>query len=624
VLLEAARLELLAPRPAWQLYATALLPPLATFATLALLRIGLVAAGLSALAAGLAALVGTQAATLAALLPACALTLDRFVLHGRVAGCTRRLDDAIARANHLDRAAGLAVAAVAFAFAALSIAQHARFDTAAYDLGLFDQWIWLISRGLPPYGTGVGTHALGDHAALILYPLALLYAVVPDVRALLVFQALVVALGAVPLYLIGRARGAAGAGLVAALAFLAHPGTHNLTLFDFHPDAIAGSALLLALLGWELRRTSLIIVGCGLALACKENFAVTVAFFGLWIAAHRSWRLGIGLFAAGVVWFVLTTQLILPELSGQTQSVFVSRFGQYGASPGEIVLTLLAQPQRLFADLFGPQDLRFLWETLAPLGLLPLFSPRTLALALPATVLNLLSSFAPQQTITYHYTALMVPLACVALLHAIIVLGARLERVMMVRSQGAKGLRSQGAKEHTASLSQPQRWAGLVLLACALAVVIGSYSVHTTTVVRTWALAEVLTQNDPRPRVRAYVLAQIPSEARVAAQTWLHPHLSQRRQVFVFPNPFRHVYLVNPSAAPEPLAADYIVYDLWRPDNTAGSFDGKVELLELLQRRGLYRPVVELDGVTLFRRTDASLPISCFGVGWEDEGCVGR
>jgi uncharacterized membrane protein len=68
--------------------------------------------------------------------------------------------------------------------------RHALFQSTAFDLGIFDQAVYLISRNLPPISTFTGFHILGDHAAIIFYPIAILYKIYPDVHWLFAIQAL--------------------------------------------------------------------------------------------------------------------------------------------------------------------------------------------------------------------------------------------------------------------------------------------------------------------------------------------------------------------------------------------------------------------------------------------------
>ena len=49
--------------------------------------------------------------------------------------------------------------------------RHFWFNSSSWDLGIFDQAIYLISQGQGPFSTLLGFHILGDHGALVLFPL---------------------------------------------------------------------------------------------------------------------------------------------------------------------------------------------------------------------------------------------------------------------------------------------------------------------------------------------------------------------------------------------------------------------------------------------------------------------
>jgi hypothetical protein len=42
----------------------------------------------------------------------------------------------------------------------------------------------------------------------------------------------------------------------------------------------------------------------------------------------------------------------------------------------------------------------------------------------------------------------------------------------------------------------------------------------------------------------------------------------------------------------------------------------QLQILAALQQKGLYEPVIALDGIVLLQRTDRVLPASCFGTDW--------
>ena len=530
-------------------------------------------------------------------------------------------------------ALALLCASWAAAFSFYAVANHRLYRSNTYDLGHFDQALWLLSRGYTPYSTGMGINVLGDHASLLLYPLALLYVVLPDVRALLVVQCVFVALGTVPLFLLARGRGHPLIGLMLAAAYLLHPATQNLALFDFHPDALAGAALLWAAWAFERRRWLVLYACCAAVLFAKENFALTVAFFGLWITA-MDWAIkpssafpsagsgqavrvrprpktslpatqaappagsrskepssafvrvrprpknpphGLIIAALSVVWFVVATRWLLPSLNGHGQSLhLLERYGQYGDSPLAIALTLLRNPLLLASALFSAASLVYLWQLAVPFGLLCVLGPRYALLALPALLLNLLSASPDQRTVLFQYNALIVPAFALAAL------------------EGAMLLRSLAGRRFNRGRSALQA-AGLILL------VEVAYSLAALPLRLPETQAALANPSD-RLRYYDYALSLVPPEASASAQAMMQPHLAERRQAYLFPNPFRQVVFFNPAQMPYTASADYVLYDTKRPDDFFAPSGEKLALLHSLRASGAYQTVLDLDGVLLLRR----------------------
>ena len=99
--------------------------------------------------------------------------------------------------------------AVASGFWGLAALRHALLQSNSFDLGLFDQWVWLISRGLAQVSSqSADLPLLTDHGDWLLYGLAPHLCVAADrVQWLLGLQALSLALTAVPLWILARDAG---------------------------------------------------------------------------------------------------------------------------------------------------------------------------------------------------------------------------------------------------------------------------------------------------------------------------------------------------------------------------------------------------------------------------------
>src|SRR6266700_5908490 len=91
-----------------------------------------------------------------------------------------------------------------------TILRYDTFKATAFDLGNMDQAIWNTIHGRPFQFTNQGADwygpptRLGFHFEPILLPISLLYLFHADPRVLLVFQTLVLATGAVPVFLLTR------------------------------------------------------------------------------------------------------------------------------------------------------------------------------------------------------------------------------------------------------------------------------------------------------------------------------------------------------------------------------------------------------------------------------------
>lgn len=134
--------------------------------------------------------------------------------------------------------------------------KHLLYQSTAWDLGIFDQAIFLISQNMPPISSFLDIHILGDHAALIFYPLAILYKLYPTVYWLFFVQAIALSLGAFFIYQLAKlANLKESLALTLSSVYLLYPLIFNVNLFDFHTDVIAISAILWAVV--SVRRRNL-------------------------------------------------------------------------------------------------------------------------------------------------------------------------------------------------------------------------------------------------------------------------------------------------------------------------------------------------------------------------------
>ena len=186
------------------------------------------------------------------------------------------------------------------------------------DLAMFDQMLWNVRNGKGLFTTISGEtsllfrhHFFGEHVSPILYLFAWPAGLTRGPEALLILQALVFSLSAIPL-----ARWAGGifknnwAGLAAGVFWLLMPDLWLAVLYDWHMEAAEPLfifAFVLAL-GRGSRWAWLWAV---LYAACKEDAPIYLAFVSVifgWLSRRRALGAKVAVFAAGyalLAWFVI-------------------------------------------------------------------------------------------------------------------------------------------------------------------------------------------------------------------------------------------------------------------------------------------------------------------------------
>lgn len=300
--------------------------------------------------------------------------------------------------------------------------RHALFQSTALDLAVFDQWIYLASQGLPPFSTFFGFHLLGDHAAFILYAIALLYKIHPDVHWLFAIQAIALAVGVLPIYALSLQTGLSVAYAQAVcLCYLLYPALFNINFFtDFRPEAIAVPALLWAIWAGIANRTWQLILAVVLVLSCKEILSLTIVALGiwLWLVPRRRWY-GLGCIFIGVVWYIFTIDYLVPLLRGG-QAGGVVFFKSLGNTPTQILWNIITNPGLILGKFFAPDTIFYYFLLILPV-ILGLHWRKVMSVipALPMLLLNTLSDYWAQRDLIHHYSLMIFPFIIVWLVYSI-------------------------------------------------------------------------------------------------------------------------------------------------------------------------------------------------------------
>jgi uncharacterized membrane protein len=320
------------------------------------------------------------------------------------------------------------VAGYALHFAHHTLQTHYRMGTASLDLGLEDNLVWNAAHGArlfktSPLGGPDAVHT-GFHQTWFSYLIAPLYRLAPRPQTLLVLQATMIALAAIPLFLLARRRLGNGIGVVLALAYLLFPAVHGSNLYDFHYQPLSTVFLLGALYFLVTRHDILAALTIVLGFSLREDIPALMAVIGVYlILSGERPRAGLVVTLAGAAVFGALKFAIMPRFLGGSEA-YVHQYknllgpGQQGF--GGVLKTVLGNPFFTLQTLIERDKLIYLLQLFAPLAFLPFRRSIGLLLCVPGFFFTLLATeYPPLIQITFQYTAYWTPflfIACIAAL----------------------------------------------------------------------------------------------------------------------------------------------------------------------------------------------------------------
>lgn len=462
-----------------------------------------------------------------------------------------------------------AVAAYFLIFSALSILKYESFNSTAFDLGIFDQNVWMFSQGQTFINTINGFYPFADHIQPILYAVALLYKFAATPVLLLILHAAAVSLGAIPLYLLARKKLGEKIAVVFAIAYLIYPPTQYLTLFDFHTEAFLVTFLLSAVYFLETKSTPWMFAFLFLAGLTKEYIPVIFIFFAAYmLIVQKRAKAAAAAALIGAAWLFANYGIILDSYEFTSLHLYTESYGGDTSLAGKAAATA--------SGLLSINKSGYVLLMLLPLAGLPLLGIEFLIFSIPGFALVLLKSSTTYKSVINHHTGFILPF-----LFAAAVLGFK--RAVSIAGEKKKKLIT----------------AALIILSVASLVSYGPFT----------ALYNFGTFNAWSSHAKAgrELVKIIPANADVAvsATTWAVPHLSERKWIYMFPAPFANYdksYPEKQVAEWFSRPADYVVLDTSRKDVM---LDAKLiaEQSCNVAKSGNYSVVYDSDGWVLLEKS---------------------
>ena len=413
------------------------------------------------------------------------------------------LGDRIKSASVWEVVTAAMISVAGFYFAALSVEMHRSLATSAYDFGLYDQGIWLLSRFQNPFVTLMGRNLFGDHTSFVLLFLVPIYWIIGSTSTLFVIQALAIVAGGVPIYLFTRNRlNSEAMATVFVAAYLIHPATVWVALENFHPDAFLGVFIATALYAAFESKWRMYIVAVLLAMSVKEDVSLILIPLGVWVAWRKNLKMGLFTSVTAFWYSVVAVFGIQRGINGVPfRNGWRIPFGGLSGS----IKTLFTDPMAMLRYLVSDSRPYYILQLVAPVALGFVVFPEVAAIALLVIFTNIFSNFWYQYHIEYHYSFVVVPVLVIGTAFALGRLRKNLRRVVVVICA-------------ISTLSCAYLWAPLP-----------------------GARTQVAYNGSSNPAVIAarVALSKIPDDAVVSAYHPLTAHLARRKRIYVFPVPFK-------------------------------------------------------------------------------------
>lgn len=391
--------------------------------------------------------------------------------------------------------------------AAITCLRYITFSAPNYDFGIFCNMFHNMSEtGLPL--VSCERDQLLSHFAVHISPIYYLilpfYLLFPSPLTLQIAQAVILAGGIIPLYRLARHFKLSPAiTAVLCIIYAAYPPLATGCFYDIHENCFLTPLLLWMFALYEEKRYWWMILPATLVLATKEDAAVYLAFFALYLLfSRRDWKRGLPLGAVAAVYFAVA--ILLLESFGDG-----AMFGRYTAlltpekETGGLLSTLLRDPAFFLEQIADSgtvaQKLRWLFELLLPLGLL-MWTPRgqySRLWLLAPLLLNLLTQYPYQFDIGFQYS-----FGTIAFLFYLLV-------------------------QNAADSPVPFRRDHLIFAA------VTAVLMYTMMVVpQLTYFAKAYEENHETYERLEEILDTVPEDASVITSTWFLPHMANRTYIF--------------------------------------------------------------------------------------------
>lgn len=389
------------------------------------------------------------------------------------------------------------------------VLRYLSYNAPNFDFGIFCNMYYNMTQSFKPLTTCERDTLLSHfavHVSPIYYLLLPIFYVFPSGSTLQMMQAVILGSAVIPLCLIAKHYKLSNIKiLLLGIMVLLHPAVAGGTSYDFHENCFLLPLLLWVFYFFEKEKYIPMSVFVLLTLFVKEDAAVYIIFFAIYvILSKRKYLVGACLAVSAAVYFIV----VLTYLDSFGDGVMSGRYSNFIIGDGglfEVVKNVLVDPAFVFTQIFVDKNgeyaakLLFILQMFVPLAFIPFATKKVsrLLLLLPMVLLNLMTVYVYQYDIGFQYA-----FGSTAFLVYLTVLNAK------------------DMKPFTAKVALP------------LGVVAASMLFLLVPVTKcTSYFANYVSYSD-NYSIMNEALAQIPEEASVICSTRLVAHLANRTEIY--------------------------------------------------------------------------------------------
>ncbi len=488
-----------------------------------------------------------------------------------------------------------------FVLCVISIDHYNRFRFFAFDLGIFDQGAWLISQLKNPFVTVRGFNIFGDHIQFILLLVAPFYWIWSDARILLILQTMTLSAGSLPIYLLAKNKlKDRWIGLVFVMMYFLFPALLFLNLDNFHPVSFVVPFLLFAFYFASIKRSRLFLLFIILALISKEEVALTTFVLGIYVAMKFDKKFGVLASMISIIWLLFSLYLILPYFNGV--GYFHAKhgydaFGELGKTPHQFVINLITKPNVWIDKIISKNNGVYLFNIFAPLGFISIFNPLTLILTAPSIFINFITGWAYAKSIKYHYTATIIPFVFISAIYGLHLI----KNLIKKRIRRREKILGEGI--FIAII--------VIMLICSILanIYIGPSETSIKNVGKFIQIVKSFRERNKYEKNIYNSIEMIPSDASVSASYNIVPHITHRKIIYMFPNPFKESYwgvMSGNFTPPRPTEyTDYIILDMFVTNENEYN-----EIITKFLNHGIYYEFYKNENILIFKRNENNTFIS--------------